>query len=223
MRSATSSALDSSCGFCRRGPRLLRIDLKEESRKLASQLASVDRSSDDVHLAYKEWSIRAYRLADVSAGRTVADFERCASPERVFVERIRRGISRRRAGDRSAIGRCHRHRGEAESAARWTLSLGEEVEDPALLEFPMATLDVVVTRRRVIEQPLSALAQQHGRGVVLVKLIRGGEEMLFGAETIINRETFSGSAAPGGTWNAPGRRWATSSAHPVSRMWCSSA
>jgi len=45
----------------------------------------------------------------------------------------------------------------------------------------------VVTRREVIEQPLSAVAQQHGRGVVLVKFIRGGEEMPFGAETIINR------------------------------------
>jgi putative transport protein len=170
-------------------PRLLRINLKEESRKLASQLASVDTSADDVHLAYKAWSIRAYRLADVAAGRTVADFERCASPERVFVERIRRGAELidatpetvLRSGDVVAIGARRR------VLLGGRLSLGEEVEDPALLEFPMATLDVVVTRREVIEQPLSALAQQHGRGVVLVKLIRGGEEVPFGAETIINR------------------------------------
>ena len=80
------------------------------------------RSSDeDVHLAYKEWSIRAYRLADVAAGRTVADLERSASPERVFVERIRRGaeLIDAHAGDRAAIGRCRRHRGAAESAAQW--------------------------------------------------------------------------------------------------------
>ena len=73
-------------------PRLLRVDMKAESRKLAAQMSSGGRASDqDVHLAYKEWSIRVYRLADVSAGRTVADLERSASPERVFVERIRRG------------------------------------------------------------------------------------------------------------------------------------
>ena len=60
-------------------------------------------------------------------------------------------------------------------------------EDPALLEFPMATLDVVVTKRDVAEQTLSVLAQRYGRGVVLAKLIRGGEEIPFDAETIINR------------------------------------
>src|SRR6187399_1109341 len=43
-------------------PRLFRVDLKAESRKLASQVASEDQSSDHAHMAYKEWSIRAYRL-----------------------------------------------------------------------------------------------------------------------------------------------------------------
>jgi putative transport protein len=46
---------------------------------------------------------------------------------------------------------------------------------------------VVVTKRDVAEQPLSILARKYGRGVVLAKLIRGGEEIPFNAETIINR------------------------------------
>ena len=50
-------------------PRLLRVDMKAESRKLAAQMSSAGRASDqDVHLAYKEWSIRAYRLADAAGG-----------------------------------------------------------------------------------------------------------------------------------------------------------
>src|SRR5688572_12754523 len=63
-------------------PRLLRVDLKAEGRKLAAQMSSGGgRTSDqEVHMAYKEWSIRACRLADVAAGRTVADLERAASP-----------------------------------------------------------------------------------------------------------------------------------------------
>ena len=73
-------------------PRLLRVDMKAEGKKLAAQMsARGGASEEDVHLAYKEWSIRAYRLADAAAGRTVADFERIAGSERVFVERIRRG------------------------------------------------------------------------------------------------------------------------------------
>ena len=171
-------------------PRLLRVDLKAESRKLAAQLSPAGRTSDEeAHLAYKEWSIRAYQLADVSGGRTVADLERSASPERVFVERIRRGpdllngtpATVLETGDVIAIA------GRRRVLLSGSLPLNEEVEDPALLDFPMATLDVVVTKREVAEQPLSVLAQQHGRGVVLVKLIRGGEEIPFNAETIINR------------------------------------
>ncbi len=171
-------------------PRLLRVDLKAESRKLATQVSSEDRTSDQsVHLAYKEWSVRAYRLADVSAGRTVDDFERAARPERVFVERIRRGAALLDArpetvlqpGDVVAIAARRR------VLLSGHLPLREEVEDRALLDFPMATLDAVVTKRDVAEQSLGVLAERHGRGVVLVKLIRGGEEIPFDAETIINR------------------------------------
>ena len=171
-------------------PRLLRVDLKAESRMLATQVSSEDRTSDQsVHLAYKEWSVRAYRLADVSAGRTLDDFERAARPERVFVERIRRGAALLDArpetvlqpGDVVAIAARRR------VLLSGHLPLREEVEDRALLDFPMATLDAVVTKRDVAEQSLGVLAERHGRGVVLVKLIRGGEEIPFDAETIINR------------------------------------
>jgi putative transport protein len=169
-------------------PRLLRVDLKAESRKLASQ-KSGGGASDQGHMAYKEWSIRACRLADGAVGRTVADLEGSARPERVFVERIRRGAelidatpeTLFRSGDVVAIAARRR------VLLGGSLPLAEEIEDPALLDFPMATLDVVVTKRQAAEQPLSVLAQQHGRGVALVKLIRGGEEIPFGAQTIINR------------------------------------
>jgi len=45
----------------------------------------------------------------------------------------------------------------------------------------------VVTKPSAVEQSLTVLAQQHGRGVVLAKLIRGGEEIPFTPDTIINR------------------------------------
>jgi putative transport protein len=170
-------------------PRLLRIDLKAESRKLASQMSGGDKSSDEVHLAYKEWSLRAYRLDDVPAGRTVKDLERSAGSERVFVERIRRGAELLdatletvvRSGDVVAVAARRR------VLLSGTIPLGKEVEDAGLLDFPVATLDVVVTKREAAEQPLSVLGQRHGRGVALAKLIRGGEEIPFTAETIINR------------------------------------
>jgi putative transport protein len=171
-------------------PRLLRVDMKAESRKLASQMSADGGAPDqEVRLAYKEWSIRAYRMADAAAGRTVGDLERSASPERVFVERIRRGAELidaapatvLQSGDVLALGARRR------VLLSGSLPLLEEREDPELLDFPMATLDIVVTKRELEEQTLSVLAERYGRGVVLVKLIRGGEEIPFDAETIINR------------------------------------
>ena len=140
-------------------------------------------------MAYREWSVRAYRLSDVSPGSTVAGFERSASPERVFVERIRRSTELIDASPDTVLRPADVL---AITARRRVflgggLPLGAEVEDPALLDFPVATFDAVVTSRDVAEQPLSIVAQRHGRGVVLVKLLRGGEEIPFDADTIINR------------------------------------
>ncbi len=172
------------------GPRLLRVDMKAESKKLATEMRAGGAIADqDVRLAYKEWSVRALRGAAAIGGRTVADFERAADPERVFVERIRRGTALLEAapatllqsGDVLAIGARRR------VLLGGRLPILEELEDPELLDFPMATLDIVVTKREVEDQPLSVLAERHGRGVVLAKLIRGGEEIPFNAETVINR------------------------------------
>jgi putative transport protein len=62
----------------------------------------------------------------------------------------------------------------------------DEVEDRELLDFPMAALDVVVTRKEVADRTLQELAE-HARGVILLKLIRAGEEIPFSPGTVVNR------------------------------------
>ena len=169
-------------------PLLLRVDLKAEAQKLAAS-GEAGVSDAEVRLAYKEWSVRAYRMADSAAGKTVGDLERAAQPDRVFVERIRRGTELLespptavlQAGDVLAIGARRR------VLLSGSLPLLEELEDPKLLDFPMTTLDVVVTEADAAEQTLFVLAERYGRGVILNKLIRGGEEIPFEAATIVNR------------------------------------
>jgi len=170
-------------------PRLLRIDLKAESRKLEAQMSGGSKSEPATQSAYREWDIRAYRLAAGFANHTVSDLERSFSPERVFVERVRRGAelldptpgTALRAGDVIAVA------GRRRVLLGPGAAIGDEIEDRELQEFPLVTADVVVTNRAVADQALPALAEQHGRGVVLVKLVRGGEEIPFTAETIVNR------------------------------------
>jgi putative transport protein len=170
-------------------PRLLGVDLKAESKKLEAQMSAKPIEQSDQHSGYREWDMRAYRLDDVFASRRIADLEKSFVPERVFVERIRRDS---RFVD--AIPDTVLHAGDVVVVvARRRVLLGKgfaigiEVEDRELLDFPMATADVVVTNRAVVDQPLPVLAEQYGRGVVLQKLIRGAEEIPFSLETTVQR------------------------------------
>jgi putative transport protein len=170
-------------------PRLLKVDLKAESRKLEEQIGAARKSEPGVQSAYREWDFRVFRLRGLpEGGRRVADVEATFSPERVFVERIRHDgtivdptpDTILHPGDTAVIG-SRRH--VMVAAGR----LGEEVEDRELLDFPVAVMDVVLTNKRLADHTLEELADLHGRGVALSKLVRGGEEIPFAGTTVINR------------------------------------
>ena len=171
----------------RLAPRLLRTDLRAESRQLRA--AAGVQTDTGTRSAYREWEVRAYRIRDSLADRSVADVERSFAPDRVFVQRLRRGEvvldaspdTMLRAGDIAVVA-ARRHVLLATGSP-----FGAEVEDRTLLDFPMAALDVVVTKKAVADQPLAAIAAEHGRGVALMRLIRGGEEIPFVPGTIVNR------------------------------------
>ena len=168
-------------------PRLLRVDLKAEARKLEAPGAA--RSEGGTRSAYREWDVRAFRLPAAHADQTVAQLEKSFSPARVFVERVRRGAeiveaapdTVLRQGDVVVIG-ARRELLLASSA-----TFGEEIDDRDLLDFPLVALDAVVTSKEVAERSLAEVAADHGRGVVLHGLVRGGEEIPFTPETVINR------------------------------------
>jgi putative transport protein len=170
-------------------PRLLRVDLRAESRKLEGHVSGSPKVEAGPRPAYREWDLRAYRIPDAMAERTVAEVERSFAPARVFAGRLRRGSeileaapeAVLRRGDVVAFG-ARRHVLLAEGSP-----FGEEVEDRELLDFPLAALDVVVTKRELVDRTLAEIAEEHGRGVVLAKLVRGGEEIPFAPDTMLNR------------------------------------
>ncbi len=171
-------------------PRLLRVDLKAEARKLERELAGGEEAKPGMRSVYPEWERRAYRVTPAwFAGRTVGDLEGAFAPDRVFVERIRHGRelvqpapgSVLAAGDTVALmARRHVHAGDESR-------FGPEVQDRELLDYPEAVLDVVITNKAVAGHTLTELGEQRGRGIVLVKLVRGGREIPFGPTTVVNR------------------------------------
>jgi putative transport protein len=171
------------------GPRLLKVNLKDESRQLEQKLSGGEEAESGAQSAYREWALRAYRIDEASwAGRRVSELESSFAPERVYVERIRRGAeiieatpeTTLRSGDAVAIAARRR-------VLAGGVSIGREIEDQALLDFPLVALDVVLTDRSLVDRTLADLAEAHGRGVALHKLVRGGEEIPFAPTTVLNR------------------------------------
>ena len=170
-------------------PRLLGVDLKAESQRLEAQMSARPTEQPGSYSGYREWDIRAYRLADVFASRRIADLEKSFLPERVFIERIRRDSkfvdatpdTVLQAGDVVVVVTRRR------VLFSEGFAIGVEVEDRELLDFPVVTADVVVTNRAVVDQTLPILAEWYGRGVALERLIRGGEEIPFTLETTVQR------------------------------------
>ncbi len=186
-------------------PRLLRLDLKAESRALERQLSG-QAGEEAVASGYREWDTRAYRLAKVWAGRSVKELEQSFQPDRVFVERIRRGGSLLDAepvtllAEGDAVALTARRRVVAGDS-----SIGSEIADRELLEYPVESLDIVLTNGALVDRTLADLAEAHGRGVVLVRLVRGGESIPFGPATRLNRGDLLRLAGPAEDVDRAGR------------------
>ncbi len=173
------------------GPWLMRIDLKEESRKLQAQVVGGADSEPGVISALQRLAVRAYRVTNERLlNRTVAALEALPVGQRVFVSRIRRNdaiVEARpdtiiRPGDVVAVMT------RTELLMARGAEIGQEVDDTVLLDFPVEVLDVVVTNRAMAGKTLKEVAAlESAHGVFLRKLVRIGQEMPFTLETRIDR------------------------------------
>ena len=171
-------------------PRLLRVDLKAESRKLEAEGAAGMESEGETGSAYREWDVRAY--PHHRRGRGALGGRHRAAPSRP-----RASSCNGSAAEPSCSTPLARRSSEKATSWRWgragrsswprAPSWEKRCEDRALLDFPMVALDVVVTKREIADRTLAAVAAEHGRGVVLLKLVRAGEEIPFDPATVLDR------------------------------------
>lgn len=174
------------------GPKLLRIDLRAESKKLESALG-IHRSSLGVQSAWHPIGVRAYTVAQNApiAGKTVADAEKAVPGARLFVERIRRkgeifappATTVLEAGDTVAV------LGGTEILVKVLGQSSAEVADPELLEIPVASFELYVTRKEIVGKTLREIAANvdETHGVLLRSVIRGRHSLPIGTELIIER------------------------------------
>lgn len=173
------------------GPKLMGVSLRDEGARMQAEIAGAAELGPGVFSATRFFDIRAYRVANPAyAGKTVAQLEALPQDVRAYILRIRRGgeiIETRpdtvvRPDDVVAIiGRQEVH---AERGAR----VGAEVDDKALLDIPIESLDVVVTQRSLVGKSLAELAQsEYARGVFLRTITRSGQALPVDSRTRIDR------------------------------------
>jgi putative transport protein len=173
------------------GPKLMRINLREEGARMQSELRGAAALEPGVVSAAKAFDIRAYRVANPELmNRTVAELEALPQDARVFIVRIRRGgeiiesLPDAVIHQDDVVAVLTRQEVHVERGAR----IGPEVDDKGLLDIPVETLDVVMTNRSLAGKTLADLARlEAARGVFLRTLTRAGQEMPLAATTRIDR------------------------------------
>ena len=174
------------------GPKLLRIDLRAESKKVETRLG-IQHSRLGVHSAWQPIGFRAYTVPPnaLIVGKTIADAEKSVPNARLFVERIRRkgdifspvSTTVLEADDTVAI------LGRTETMIKVLGPFSSEVADPELLEIPVASFDLYVTSKTVAGRTLKCIAEgvEEARGVLLRGITRGGQSLPIGTQTVVER------------------------------------
>ena len=170
-------------------PRILKINLRDACRDLSIRLTGRAETEPGVDSAFQEWSVRAFRVTKEDwIGKTISEAENSIPETRFFIERIRRENQLIEPSPELVI-----QPGDliAVLARNWFMlnrvkDIGTEVFDKDLLDFPLAFREITITNKQVADKTLMTLSRHGGHGIVLRKLLRGGMEMPFSPETIVN-------------------------------------
>ena len=174
------------------GPKLLRFDLRTESKRAEAKLG-IQRSKLGVYSAWQAIGFRAYTIPQdgLVVGKTVAEAERSVPGVRLFVERIRRkgnifspvSTTVLEANDTVAVI------GRTEVMIKALGSSAREVADRELLQIPVASFDLYITSKRIAGKTLQEIVDdvEEARGALLRGITRGGHDIPIGTNTVIER------------------------------------
>ena len=173
------------------GPKLMRVNLKEEARKLRAKMSGSGTEETETPSAYQSLAVRAYRVTHPDLlNRTVGELEARPRQTRVFISRMRREgkiieptpeIVVRKDDVVAILARSELLTARGEE-------IGDEIDDKELLDFPIEVLDVVITNKLFDGKTIADLAaMDFARGVFLKKLTRVGQPMPFSAATQLDR------------------------------------
>ncbi len=173
------------------GPKLMRVNLKVEARKLQLTIAGESPGESETLSAFQSLGVRAYQITQPEmVDRKIAELEARPQGTRIFISRIRRDGNLLESAPNLVLkkGDVVAVLARTETLTSLAARIGPEVEDKALLDFPIEFLDVVISKKPLLGKRLAELAaMDFARGVYLKKLTRTGQSMPFSAETRLER------------------------------------
>lgn len=162
-------------------PRIMKIDLKAEARKLEEEMSGslTDEENPELFSWYKKLGLRAYEVSNKNIfGKTVCEVERLF-PARVAIDRIKRenkiinltSDTVIQSNDVLAIiGKL------PELLAAKDL-IGSEVDDKTASSVIGEILDVCVLKKEAVGKTLGEISEEYGHGCFLRKITRQGHEI----------------------------------------------
>ncbi|MEE8637623.1 MAG: aspartate-alanine antiporter [Candidatus Margulisiibacteriota bacterium] len=169
-------------------PKLLKIDLKKESRELESRMSGGEAvlESPELFSWYKRLNLRAYQSR--ISGKTVKELEGMF-PGQVAIEKIKRGSQLVdftpetiiQAGDEIALV------GDRQSLLSAEKLIGPEIDDRAVIDIIGEIIDVCVLSKQAVGKTLGQISQEHGHGVFLRKIARQGHELPLTRDTVLKK------------------------------------
>ncbi|MGE5845357.1 MAG: aspartate-alanine antiporter [Ignavibacteria bacterium] len=171
-------------------PKILKINLRNESRELEKKLFGKSEDEDGIESAFEDWRLRAFKITNEKwAGLSVGDLEKSVHNARIFIHRIRQSGKT----IEPAAGTILKPGDTVAVMARYHVffqkfyDIGPEIMDRELLDFPITNRDLIITNKKIAGKTLKEIALKYGQGVKLHKLIRTGQEVPFNFNTIVNR------------------------------------
>lgn len=184
------------------GPKLLGVDIEEESKKMEGNNSKIVEGHG-IYSGATDLEYRAFLVSEDLIGKTVLQVENFVSKDhiRTFIVRMRRGDKIFEPEENTVIEKddkavfCFKNRDISEVEL---LRLGKEISDYDLMNFPLAHLGVYVKSDKVINQSIKTIRNNTlTRGVYISKLEKTGEEIPYDHDTIIEKQdvlTLSGPA-----------------------------
>jgi len=172
------------------GPKLMGITLRGEAERMQSVAGDAELGLGIISAA-RLFDARAYRVTNpVLVNKTIAQVEALPEDSRVFVVRIRRGADLIESTPATVIRQDDvvAILARQETHVKGGRKVGPEVDDKALLDIPIETVDVVVTQRSLAGKTLKDLGRLESmRGAFLRRFTRAGQEMPITAGSVVDR------------------------------------